>query len=255
MILNAIKTLKSHGWQSIKDLSAVELAAAFRGLPRLNSSGLSQSEINELEAMCPTGAIGRKGGLSLDMGRCLFCGECARRAPKNIEFTNSWRTWSFSREDLVVTANDNRDPMQGLECEQAKTLFSKAFKLRQVSAGGDGSCEMELNACGNVNFDMRRYGVEFVASPRHADAIVVTGPVSVNMSRELEATFAAIPQPRLIIAVGVDAISGGLFADSEAVDRTFFERHKPNLYVPGNPAHPLTFIGGVRALVLREGRE
>ncbi|MEG2756335.1 MAG: NADH:ubiquinone oxidoreductase, partial [Mucinivorans sp.] len=121
--------------------------------------------------------------------------------------------------------------------------------LRELCAGGDGSSEAELDAAGNVNFDMRRWGIDFTASPRHCDALVVTGPITRAMSGPLEATFAAIPQPRLLIVVGSDAISGGLFADSPQIDRSPLTRHTPELYIPGNPPHPLTFIGGLRALV------
>jgi Ni,Fe-hydrogenase III small subunit len=108
---------------------------------------------------------------------------------------------------------------------------------------------MELGAAGNVNFDMGRYGIEFVASPRHADGIVITGPVSENMAGALEICYDATPSPKIIILVGTDAISGGLFADSPAVKRDFIENHHIDLYVPGNPAHPLTFINGVMDLV------
>ena len=108
---------------------------------------------------------------------------------------------------------------------------------------------MELGATGNVNFDMGRYGIEFVASPRHADGIVITGPVSENMSRALEICYEATPAPRLIILVGTDAISGGLFAGSPAIKRDFIENHHIDLYVPGNPAHPLTFINGLMDLL------
>ena len=128
-------------------------------------------------------------------------------------------------------------------------MFRRSLKLRQVSAGGDNSCEMELGATGNVNFDMGRYGIEFVASPRHADGIVITGPVSENMSRALEICYEATPAPRLIILVGTDAISGGLFAGSPAIKRNFIENHHIDLYIPGNPAHPLTFINGLMDLL------
>jgi len=108
---------------------------------------------------------------------------------------------------------------------------------------------MELAASGNVNFDMGRYGIEFVASPRHADGVVITGPISENMSRALEITYDAIPEPRIIILAGTDAISGGIFAGSTALDRSFLEKHHIDLYVPGNPAHPLTFINGIMDLL------
>jgi Ni,Fe-hydrogenase III small subunit len=128
-------------------------------------------------------------------------------------------------------------------------MFRRSLKLRQVSAGGDNSCEMELGAAGNVNFDMGRYGIEFVASPRHADGLVITGPLSENMARALEICYDATPAPKVIILVGTDAISGGLFAGSPALKRDFIESHHIDLYVPGNPAHPLTFINGVMDLL------
>ena len=119
----------------------------------------------------------------------------------------------------------------------------------QVSAGGDNSCEQELNACSNVNFDMGRFGIEFVASPRHADGLVITGPINQNMAAALQITYDAIPEPKIIILAGVDAISGGIFAGSPALNRSFLEKYKPDLYIPGNPVHPLSFINGVLSLL------
>jgi Ni,Fe-hydrogenase III small subunit len=100
-----------------------------------------------------------------------------------------------------------------------------------------------------VNFDLGRYGIEFTASPRHADGIVVTGPVSANMAEALRLTYEAVPDPRVIILVGTDAISGGMYDGSPALDRRFIEEHHVDLYVPGNPAHPLTFINGILDLL------
>ena len=108
---------------------------------------------------------------------------------------------------------------------------------------------MELNAAGNVNFDMGRYGIEFVASPRHADGIVITGPISENMAGALQICYDAIPAPKLIILAGTDAISGGIFSGSPALKRDFLSKYPIDLYVPGNPVHPLTFINGVLSLI------
>jgi len=110
---------------------------------------------------------------------------------------------------------------------------------------------MELNASGNVNFDMGRYGIEFVASPRHADGIVITGPVSENMAEALQICYDATPSPKIIILVGTDAISGGIFSESKAVNREFLSKYPVDLYIPGNPAHPLTFINGLLQLIGR----
>jgi Ni,Fe-hydrogenase III small subunit len=155
------------------------------------------------------------------------------------------------REDLIIKpASDMPVRLdEKMIRKEVRKLFRKSLKLRQVSAGGDNSCEMELNATGNVNFDFGRYGVEFVASPRHADGIVITGPVSSNMSEALNICYDAVPEPKIIILVGTDAISGGVFSGSPALDRSFIEKHDIDLYVPGNPAHPLTFINGVMDLI------
>ncbi len=128
-------------------------------------------------------------------------------------------------------------------------MFRGALKLRQVSAGGDNSSEMELAATMNVNFDFGRYGIEFVASPRHADGIVITGPVSENMAEALQICYDAVPEPKIIILAGTDAISGGIFDGYPALNRQFIDNHHIDLYVPGNPVHPLTFINGVMDLL------
>jgi Ni,Fe-hydrogenase III small subunit len=127
-------------------------------------------------------------------------------------------------------------------------MFGRSLKLRQVSAAGCNGCELELNASGNVNFDMGRFGIEFVASPRHADGIVITGPVSKNMGKALQDTYNSISDPKIVIAFGACAISGGQFAEAPELDRSFFDTIKVDLYIPGSPPHPLTFINAVLVL-------
>lgn len=252
MLLTSLNVLMQHGTQYIKHLDRVQLCDEFRGRPVLHSEGLTRAAATELSALCPTGAIAVKPLMSLDMGKCLFCGECSVRFPEHVRFTKDYRLASPTRAGLIVSERDPEgewpfDPTAVRP--QVRRMFGQALHLREVSAGGDNSCEMELGAAGNVNFDMGRYGIEFTASPRHADGLVVTGPVTANMARELESTYQAVPDPKLVIAVGCDAISGGLFAESPAVNRSFFEAHGVDLYVPGNPAHPMTFITGVREML------
>ena len=162
---------------------------------------------------------------------------------------------SPTREGLVIRPGDTRVEfdMAKVRPELART-FSRALQLREVSAGGDASVEMELNATGNVNFDFGRFGVGFTASPRHADGVVVSGPVTANMSEALEICYEAVATPKVLVACGTEACSGGLFAESRAVDRTFFERHTPDLWLPGAPTHPMVFIDGIRTLLGRKKR-
>lgn len=248
MILSTLKVLFEHKRQAIPNLRKVELPAPFRGRPELKSKGLDFGKLEFTVSNCPSGAI-TSAPFALDLGKCIFCGECERILPSNIHFTTSWHLWSTTREGLIVKADAEPIELPSGFDEPKFPMFRRALKLRQVCAGGDAANEMELNAAGNVNFDMQRLGIEFVASPRHADGLVLTGPITAKMAAPLEMTFAAIPQPRLLIAVGADAISGGMFALSPSIDRSFFTRHTPNLYVAGHPAHPLAFIGGLRALI------
>lgn len=251
MLLTNFRVLLQHGTQYIKHLDRVTLCDEFRGRPVLTGARLTAAKRAQLCALCPTGAISFDPKMRLDLGKCLFCGECAVQFPEQVRFTNDYRLAAPTREGLVVTEGEEPEWFFDQEAvrPEIKRLFGRSLQLREVSAGGDNSCEMELGAAGNVNFDMGRYGIGFTASPRHADGMVVTGPVTANMAREIEITWQAIPEPKLLIAVGADAISGGLFAGSPAVNRDFFDRHTPDLYVPGNPAHPMTFITGVRALL------
>jgi Ni,Fe-hydrogenase III small subunit len=248
-MLREIKILSKHGRQYVKDLRKQAVAPLFRGRPII-SGHIEASEARKISGVCPVMAISEED-CSIDIGKCVFCMECSFRYPERISFTNDYRIASNRRKDLVIKPGDT-NPLRLDENsirKEIRKLFRNALKLRQVSAGGDNSAEMELNAAGNVNFDMGRYGIEFVASPRHADGIVITGPVSENMSAALELTWKAVPAPAIIILAGTDAISAGIFEGSPALNRKFIDQHPIDIYVPGNPPHPLTFINGILDLV------
>ena len=252
MITDDFKILRSHGIQYVKDLTKVNLTELFRGRPVI-SNNLTHAERKTVIQLCPVKALSGDEILKLDLGLCVFCKECQFALPDKIKFTNDYKIATNDKDNLIIKEGIDEAVsfnMDALRPEVVK-LFSKSLKLRQVSAGGDASNEMELNAADNVNFDMGRYGIEFVASPRHADGIVITGPISENMSRALQITYDAVPQPKLVILVGTDAISGGIFAESKALNRSFLNDIKVDLYVPGNPAHPLTFINGLLKLTGR----
>jgi Ni,Fe-hydrogenase III small subunit len=254
-MINEIKILHDHGIQYVKDLRNATLTPLFRGRPIISGS-VTEADAASLEAMCPSGAI-TAVPLALDLGKCVFCRECEFAFPHAVRFTNDYHIATSRREDLVVRAGEDRPITVDttLLRKKVRKLLGPSLKLRQVSAAGDNSCEMELNASGNVNFDMGRMGIEFVASPRHADGIVITGPISKNMAEALQICYEATPEPKIVVLVGSDAISGGLYANSPALDRSFLERYHVDLYVPGNPAHPLTFINGLMDLLGIEDRK
>ncbi len=253
MIFPKLKVLRSHGTQYIPDLERVELTEEFRGRPELTETG-DRGDLERAARRCPAGALSA-APFALDLGRCMFCGECARMAPRNLRFTNDYRIGSPTREGLVLRPGDTRVafPEEAVRPE-VRRFFGRALQLREVCAGGDASVEMELGATGNVNFDFGRFGVGFTASPRHADGVVVSGPVTRNMAEALEICYDAVPDPRILVACGTEACSGGLYAESRAVDRTFFDRHTPDLWLPGVPTHPMTFIDGMMTLLGRKRR-
>lgn len=246
-MINNLKILVHQGKQYIPDVTNAEIPGIFRGIPVISNEKVDEKALEEI---CPTQAISTNP-VQLDLGKCTFCGECAVAFPTKIKFTTTYKIATNSRERLVVKEGEeslivlNPDLIR----KEISDYFSGSLKLRQVCAGGDGSCELELGATGNVNFDMGRFGIEFVASPRHADGIVITGPITKNMAAPLQICYDAMPEPKIIILAGTDAISGGIFIDSPALDRSFLETHHVDLYVPGNPIHPLTFINGILDLI------
>lgn len=238
-----LKVLKHNGKQYIPDLRNAQLKAPFRGRPEIS---LLKVDEEALVNTCPMDAISANP-VRIDLGKCAFCGECAFAFPDKIKFTSDYKISSNKRENLIVKEGDSSSIQFDKNAirEKLRKTFNKSLKLRQVSAGGDNSCETELGAAGNANFDMGRYGIEFTASPRHADGLVITGPITENMAGPLQMAYDAIPEPKIVVLCGVDSISGGLFAESSAINRKILNTIDIDLYVPGNPAHPLTFINGI----------
>lgn len=222
----------------------------YRGLPVVDTSKCPE-ECRDCVEACPTDAIVIDAkGFQLDLGRCLFCTECMLACPEGaIRYSQEYRQATRSREDLLYDGGALKlaEPLD----EKARSLFARSFKLRQVSAGGSGACEADLNVLGTVVFDLSRFGIQFVASPRHADGMVVTGPVSENMRTALLDTYAAIPSPKIVIVVGAEAISGGIFQGHSEVHDGCDSLIPVELYIPGWPPHPMTILDGLLRLLGR----
>ncbi len=242
-MIEQIKIWIRQGKQYIPDVRDVHLHQNFRGRPVITTK---QTDESVLATYCHNGAI-ETSPLRINLAKCNFCGTCARYFPEKIKFTNDHRLATNELSQLMVYEGQDRPISVNNQTVRPdiKRLFKRSLKLRQVSAGGDNSTEMELNACSNVNFDMNRFGIEFVASPRHADGIVITGPISENMAAALQICYDAIPDPKIIVLAGFDALSGGNFTESPAIKRNFIEKYPVDLYIPGNPSHPLTIINGL----------
>lgn len=220
-----------------------------RGAPALDTSKCTGG-CRECALSCPTGALLRDGGLSIDLGRCLFCADCAGACPSGaITFTNDYRLAARRREDLITEGGALR-LAEALDVKSRK-LFGRSLRLRQVSAGGCNACEADSNVLTTVGWDIGRFGIQFVASPRHADGLLITGPVTENMRLALEKTYEATGKPKIIIAVGACAISGGVYAGHPEQHDGAGKTVPVDLFVPGCPPHPLTILDGMLRLLGR----
>ena len=248
-MIDAIKLRILQGDPIVHNVKNAPMPGRFRGLPVIEDNA-SPEDCNKCAAICPVNAI-KLDPLRIDLGLCTFCPLCEEAcAGKLIHFSSNYHLASDQRDGLIVS-KDTKAIAPARAAKKIRDYFGRSLKLRQVSAGGCNGCELELNALNNVNFDMGRFGIEFVASPRHADGIVITGPITENMAEPLEICYEAVPNPKIIILVGTCAISGHVFKKSAQVQRKFLEVNKIDLYVPGCPAHPLAFINGILSFLGR----
>lgn len=222
----------------------------FVGAPHINPDQCS-SGCNKCSTMCPSRAISiDQNAHVIDLGKCIFCGDCARACPKAaIAFTKEYRLAAQSRNDLMVSST-----FALKKCALDRkmiSLFGRSLKLRQVSAGGCNACEADINVLGTPVFDWGRFGISVVASPRHADGLLITGPVTANMKAALLKTYEAVADPKVVVAVGACAISGGLFADGPEQHNGIGSLLPVNLYIPGCPPHPYTILDGLLRMLDR----
>lgn len=230
-----------------------DLKEAAIGLPKLTESACKGAKCGNCVKECPTKAItvadDEQGAhVTLDRGLCIGCGACIASCPAGtIVSDRSTRTATLTRDALVLS---NR-PKPASELIVSNRPFLRSLHIREVSTGCSGT-DQEVAVTCIPTFDVARFGVHFVASPRHADALIVTGPVGKAMQEPLRRCFDAMAEPRIVIAVGTSAISGGLhrggYAETNGVD----ESYPIAAYVPGCPPHPWSIIHGI---LLAMGRE
>jgi Ni,Fe-hydrogenase III small subunit/NAD-dependent dihydropyrimidine dehydrogenase PreA subunit len=212
-------------------------------------------DCNACVPVCPTQAITRPAGnpMALDLGRCIFCAACVEVCPaKAITQTGDYRLAVRRREDLVLGGpGQEQVRLAAALDEKLRKLFGRSLRLRQVSAGGCAACEADTNVLGTIGWDLGRFGIQFVASPRHADGLLITGPVTKNMELALQKTYAAVAAPKIVIAVGACAIAGGPFVGHPQILNGAAAVVPVDLYIPGCPPHPLTILDGLLRLLDR----
>lgn len=205
------------------------------------------------EALLPENFRGRpilSKGKQLDLGRCLFSPDADKdQAGEPVVYSRDYRMAVRKREDLILKGEEFR-LAEALD-RKMKKLFGRSLKLRAVCAGSCNGCDPEIQVLNTVVFDLSRFGIQFVASPRHADGLVITGPVTKNMRLALQKTYDAVPDPKIVIAVGACAINGGPFEGSAEVANGADAFLPVDLYIPGCPPHPLTTLDGLLRILGR----
>lgn len=239
-MLKVIKNRKEQGCKtSSYPKEPINLYHRFRGMPIINKE-CSDTAATRCAEICPQDAIDA-ANKTIDLGRCTFCGHCEQiEDGAFVKFSENFGLGTASRSDLVT---DGTLPDLAAHSKQHfKKLFGRSLQLRQVSAAGCNSCEADTNVLNTPFFDLSRFGIDFVASPRHADGIHVTGPISRNMKQALMDTYDAVPSPKIVIASGCCSISGGPFYGSKEIVGDLNRLVPVDLYIPGCPPHPLTTL-------------
>lgn len=217
----------------------ITLYHRYRGLPIINKE-CDTDIIKACVEICPQEAID-PSNKTIDLGRCTFCGQCETAGDGQfVRFSQNFELGAANRNDLI-TGGSLPDLAEHSK-SHFKKLFGRSLQLRQVSAAGCNSCEADTNVLNTPFFDLSRFGIDFVASPRHADGIHVTGPISRNMRQALQDTYDAVPAPKIVIASGCCSISGGPLYGSDEIVGDLNSLVPVDLYIPGCPPHPLTTL-------------
>lgn len=262
---------------------APEVAANARGLPEIDYAALQNPQA--AVDVCATGALtfedkGEQRTVHFDLGRCTFCGFCAEIEPA-IKMTNACQLAVLERRQLVTTAKyklngtpkllaveagnvgnksteHQKDEFERVGNElksRIQKVLGRSLHIREVDAGSCNGCEIEIVGLNSPVYDIERFGIHFVASPRHADMLLVTGPVARNMELALKKTYAATPDPRVVVAVGACGCSGGMFGVNYATRGAVDEVIPVDVYIPGCPPNPCALLDGILLAIGRVERK
>lgn len=228
-----------------------EYATAFPSSIDVITEGSTDEEAEERAiTRCPTGALFRDeaGRVQCDRGRCVLCGLCVAEAPHSFQWHRGSEVATLTREGLVTgLPEESPERIDALRRELAGRVrhLRQSVHIRHVDSGSDGSDEWEIAALSNPVYDIHRLGIYFTASPRHADILLVTGIGAAGMSESVRQTLEAMPQPTVVIAAGVDALSGGIFAGGYMANDGVSGDVPVDVWIPGSPATPFALLNGI----------
>ena len=226
---------------------------AWRGPAQVTASA---GQAGDVAALCPTGAITvTEGAVRVDQGRCILCGRCVAERPGVFAWSRgATGAAALTREQLIIPEL----PETGAAVRAARAALAtrtralrRSVHVRHVDAGSDGSEEWEIQALLGPVYDLHRLGVFITASPRHADVLLVTGAGAHGMSTPLRTTYDGMPDPKVVIAVGTNAVSGGLLAGGETTTGGVGATVPVDIWLAGSPPSP---FGILNALLIAVGQ-
>lgn len=187
---------------------------------------------------CPSKAITIDDGWHVDLGKCIFCMDCTMVCPSKAISEAEAPDYALVRSDLVVGKDTDIASMERPLDPATRKMFGGSIAIRELDTGSCNACEIDLNCTSNQFYDYHRFGIKVVASPRHADALIVTGPLTENMREAAVKTYDAVPEPKLVIASGTCAISGGLFVGGDVAPSGISDLLEPSMFIVGCPPSP-----------------
>lgn len=255
------KEILGNGIETVKNVDNRSISSNYRGSISFNVEPFNGNK-ESISDSCPTRALSaakddKQTTIAVDYGKCITCGYCSQVAPEFIAIQSKPASPVKTKKQLSEYSNSQMQSEKSFEevgnelREKIKKIFGHSLAIRQVDAGSCNGCEIEITALNNPIYDIERFGIHFVASPRHADVLLVTGPASKNMESALLRTYEATPAPKIVIAVGACACSGGIFGDTYATTGGIDKIIPVDVYIPGCPPRPEVLIQGLLLAVDR----